>query len=71
MECPQCGTWNPDDRTVCWRCQAPLPKKKEEKKKKAPTMIGGLPAWTWAVLAIMLVFWFAIQCSAPMILGNR
>ncbi len=33
MDCPKCGTWNPDDKDVCWRCQTELPKPLPEKKK--------------------------------------
>ena len=42
MECPNCHTWNPDDKRVCWRCQTELPKP-VEKKKRTPTVILGLP----------------------------
>ena len=24
--CVNCGTWNPEDKNVCWRCQTELPK---------------------------------------------
>lgn len=33
MDCPNCGTYNPEDRTVCWRCDKELPKPQPEKKK--------------------------------------
>lgn len=33
MNCPECGTWNPEDRTVCWRCNHELPRPKPVKKK--------------------------------------
>ncbi len=26
MDCPNCKTYNPEDRTVCWRCDKPLPR---------------------------------------------
>ena len=32
MDCPKCCTWNPDDKRVCWRCQAEMPKPVENKK---------------------------------------
>jgi len=35
MNCPNCNTFNPDEREKCWRCDAPLPKPVEEKKRDA------------------------------------
>ena len=34
-DCPNCGTWNPDDKLVCWRCQTELPKPQPKKKETA------------------------------------
>ncbi len=34
MNCPNCNTWNPEDKEVCWRCQHELPKVQEKKKKR-------------------------------------
>ena len=42
MDCPKCGTWNPDDKQVCWRCQTEMPKPVEIKKSK-PRIFLGLP----------------------------
>ncbi len=54
--CPQCGTWNPDDKNVCWRCQAPLPKPEPVKKKRSSATFWGMPLWVWLVfLAFFLV----------------
>jgi len=33
MNCPECGTYNPDDRKRCWRCGHELPQPKPVKKK--------------------------------------
>jgi hypothetical protein len=33
MNCPNCGTYNPDEREVCWRCDKPLPKPATKKKR--------------------------------------
>jgi predicted nucleic acid-binding Zn ribbon protein len=60
-DCPNCGTWNPDDKVVCWRCQAELPKP-VVKKKRRPTIVLGLPVWAWIVLVVLLVAWIATQC---------
>ncbi len=64
MNCPNCHTWNPDDKRVCWRCQSDLPKP-VEKKKRAPRIVLGLPVWAWAMLALMLAVWVAAQCAGP------
>jgi predicted nucleic acid-binding Zn ribbon protein len=64
MDCPKCGTWNPDDKRVCWRCQAEMPKPVETKKRRQ-NLILGLPIWTWAMFALLLVLWIAGQCIGP------
>ena len=61
-DCPNCGTWNPDDKRVCWRCQTEMPKPKPEKK---PTRVLGMPIWTWVVLALLAVTWVLITCMGP------
>lgn len=33
MNCPECGTYNPEDRKNCWRCGHELPKPEPQKKK--------------------------------------
>ena len=60
-DCPQCGTWNPDDKIVCWRCQAELPKPKPQ-KKRTPMRIAGLSIWVWVVLVLVVVSMIATQC---------
>ncbi len=32
--CTNCGTWNPEDKTICWRCQTELPRPEPPKKKR-------------------------------------
>ena len=70
MDCPQCGTWNPDDKQVCWRCQTVMPKPVEKKKRK-PRYILGLPLWSWALLALMLLSVFAAQFIGPSLFSGR
>jgi predicted nucleic acid-binding Zn ribbon protein len=70
MDCPKCGTWNPDDKQVCWRCQTAMPKPVEKKKRK-PRYIMGLPIWSWALLALMLLSVFAAQFLGPSIFSGR
>jgi predicted nucleic acid-binding Zn ribbon protein len=54
MDCPNCGTWNPDDKKVCWRCQALLPLPDEEKPKR-PFTILGMQVWVILLLLAMLL----------------
>ncbi len=53
--CPNCGTWNPDDKRVCWRCQSPLPKPEPEKPRRAVYFLG-LPMWVWLILVAFFLF---------------
>lgn len=70
MDCPKCGTWNPDDKQVCWRCQTTMPKPVEKKKRK-PVFILGLPIWSWVLLALMLISVFAAQFFGPSLFSGR
>ena len=58
MNCPNCNTWNPEDKTICWRCQAELPKPKPPKKKRQ----GGFPTWTWALIVALFALTILAQC---------
>jgi len=69
MDCPKCGTWNPDDKLVCWRCQAEMPKPVEKKKRK-PRIFLGLPPWAWVMLAIMLVLFLVTQFGGAALLAR-
>ncbi len=69
MDCPKCGTWNPDDKRVCWRCQTELPKP-VEKKKRTPRLILGLPVWAWVMLAVMLAIFVVTQFGGATLLGR-
>ena len=64
MDCPNCGTWNPEDKRVCWRCQTDLPRPIEKKKRK-PIVFLVLPAWAWVMFALLLALWIAAQCLGP------
>ena len=64
MDCPKCGTWNPDDKRVCWRCQAELPKP-VEKKKRRPAVLFGMPIWAWIMLGAMVLVWVLAQFLGP------
>jgi len=49
MDCPNCGTYNPEGRETCWRCDKPLPKPKAVKKKNPQKS-----AQTWLYVAVAL-----------------
>lgn len=59
--CPKCNTWNPDDKTYCWRCQAELPKPVVKQPKRVATL-GGLPIWMWLVIALFFAALMLGQC---------
>jgi predicted nucleic acid-binding Zn ribbon protein len=61
MNCTNCNTWNPDDKEVCWRCQAVLPKPKPKKEKK-PMVFAGLPVWMWVAMIVFIATLFLGQC---------
>lgn len=54
--CPNCNTWNPDDKLVCWRCQTPLPRPEPKPRRPAPRVYLGLPLWAWLLLALFFLF---------------
>jgi len=65
-DCTNCGTWNPDDKDVCWRCQTKLPRVEEKKPKRKPAVFFGLPAWTWIIVVLLFLAPMFSQClSAP------
>ena len=61
MNCPECNTWNPEDKEVCWRWQTDLPKP-VEKKKRQTAMFAGLPVWMWVLLVLFFFITTFSQC---------
>lgn len=59
MDCPNCKTWNPDDKEVCWRCQTPLPKPKPPKKR---SQSGGFNNWMWLLIVAFFAMTLLAQC---------
>ena len=57
MNCPNCNTWNPDDKDLCWRCQTPMPKPKPPKKKRQ-----GFSTWAWVGIAFLFALATLAQC---------
>jgi hypothetical protein len=59
MECPKCGTWNPDDKIRCWRCRAELPRPPEPRKSRKPSS----QTWIWVVAVLFFVLTMLMQCG--------
>jgi len=68
MDCPKCGTYNPEDRTVCWRCDAELPKPKPEKKKDPQQ---SARVWMYVLIAVFLVFTLLQMCGVNLPFGPQ
>jgi predicted nucleic acid-binding Zn ribbon protein len=68
MECPNCGTYNPEDREQCWRCDEPLPKPEEEEErnpqKRAQT-------WLYVAIAIFFVITLLQMCGVRLPIGPQ
>ena len=58
--CLNCGTWNPEDKNVCWRCQTELPKP-VVKKKRGPMRVLGLSIWIWLAIFFFVVMMIVMQ----------
>ena len=59
MNCENCSTWNPDDKTKCWRCGVELPKPPEPKKRRQVNS----QTWVWVVAILFFVVTMLIQCD--------
>lgn len=57
MDCPNCGTWNPDDKVRCWRCNTELPRPETPKKNQAAFNT----TWLWILIVAMVLCTLA-QC---------
>jgi hypothetical protein len=60
MKCVNCGTWNPDDKVRCWRCNAELPKPPEPRKSKKISS----QTWMWILVAIFILITTLFRCNA-------
>ena len=63
MDCPYCKTYNPEDRTTCWRCDKPLPKPQPKKKPKITSQ-----QWLYILVAVMFILMIANFCGLPKML---
>ncbi|MDY7040267.1 MAG: hypothetical protein SVX38_05335 [Chloroflexota bacterium] len=58
MDCPNCGTWNPDDKIRCWRCNFELPKPEPTNKKQAAFNT----TWLWVIVIVVMLLCTLAQC---------
>jgi len=68
MNCPSCGTYNPEDREVCWRCDKPLPKPKPQKKKDPQKTAR---TWLYVAIAVFLVITILQTCGFSLPFGSQ
>ena len=68
MNCPNCGTYNPEDRTVCWRCDKELPKPKPQKKRNPQK---NAQVWLYIIVAIFLILTLAQTCGVRLPFGPQ
>jgi len=66
MDCPNCHTYNPDERTVCWRCDKPLPRPQPPKKKQASSQ-----QWLYILIAVMVILMLVNMCGLPQLLSPK
>jgi len=59
MECPKCGTWNPDDKAKCWRCGAELPLPPKPRKSRRFSS----QTWLWVVAILFSLLTLLAQCG--------
>lgn len=60
MDCPNCKVFNPEERTVCWRCDTPLPKPVVKKKRQLTSQ-----QWLYVIAVVMLLLMLANMCGLP------
>jgi hypothetical protein len=66
MDCPNCGTYNPEGRETCWRCDAVLPKPKPQKKRDPQKSAQN---WLYVAIAIFLVITILQSCGFKLPFG--
>jgi hypothetical protein len=68
MDCPKCGTYNPEDRTTCWRCDAELPKPKPVKRRDQQQ---SARTWLYVAIAAFLLVTLAQMCGFKLPFGPQ
>ncbi|HOG46670.1 MAG TPA: hypothetical protein PLJ35_03255 [Anaerolineae bacterium] len=66
MDCPNCHTYNPDERTVCWRCDKPLPKPQPVKKRQPSQQ-----QWLYILIGVMVILMLVNMCGLPQLLSPQ
>jgi hypothetical protein len=59
VDCPECGTWNPDDKLRCWRCGTTLPIPAPPRK----TWRVNAQVWIWIAFIGLLVLSTLVRCA--------
>ncbi len=67
MDCPNCGVYNPEGRTVCWRCDRELPKPRPTEKRRDPAASARR---MWIIVGIALLIWLLLTWLLPLFLGG-
>lgn len=68
MDCPNCGTYNPEGRDTCWRCDKELPTPKP-RKKKDPQKTAQI--WLYVAVAVFFIFTIAQTCGVKLPFGPQ
>jgi len=68
MNCPNCGTYNPEERDVCWRCDKPLPKRKTQKKRDPQK---SAQMWLYVAIAVFFLISVAQACGVKLPFGPQ
>ena len=63
MNCPNCGTYNPEDRATCWRCDKELPRPKPQKRKNPQRTA---QTWLYVIVAVFLVYTLLQTCGVTL-----
>jgi hypothetical protein len=63
MDCPECGTWNPDDKLRCWRCDAVLPIPEPLKTRRVDRQ-------RWVLIAFIVVFALSTLVRCAISIGS-
>lgn len=68
MNCPHCGTYNPEGRETCWRCDKELPKPKPQKKKDPQK---SARVWLYVAIAVFFIFTMMQMCGVKLPFGPQ
>jgi predicted nucleic acid-binding Zn ribbon protein len=63
MDCPNCGTFNPEGRNTCWRCDKELPKQAPTRRRD-PQKNARL--WLYVAVVVLVVGTAARMCGSKL-----